>query len=163
MMPLREGAERADEVAILETPFAESFPALSPDGRWLVYLSDETGVVEVYIRGFGNESGRWQVSAGGGIDPAWSADGRAIYFRQGNSMLKVDFALHNEVPLLGKPEEIFQAAFADPYGLGAYSVDPADGTFVATVSQLGENEASRGTVVLILNADQILQRVSQGR
>lgn len=60
---------------------AESAPAISPDGRWLAYSSDETGVHTVYVRPFPDfTSGRWQVSDGFGAVPVWSRSGREILY-----------------------------------------------------------------------------------
>jgi eukaryotic-like serine/threonine-protein kinase len=55
--------------------------ALSPDGRWLAYQSDETGRPEIYVRPFPNvEGGTWQISSGGGTEPKWTRDGRTLVF-----------------------------------------------------------------------------------
>jgi serine/threonine-protein kinase len=68
---------------LLETEFEEVVPALSPDGRWLVYQSNESGQEEIYVRPFPNvDGGRWQVSTNGGFDPVWSPDGRRLFFLQ---------------------------------------------------------------------------------
>ena len=54
---------------------------ISPDGRWLAYQSDESGVFEIYVRPFPDiQSGRWQVSRSGGTRPIWAQNGREIYY-----------------------------------------------------------------------------------
>ncbi|MDQ6635910.1 MAG: hypothetical protein M3068_14230, partial [Gemmatimonadota bacterium] len=58
-------------------------PMASPDGRWVVYQSDEAGRHEVYVRSLSSVSGRAQVSSGGGSEPRWSPDGRRIFYRSG--------------------------------------------------------------------------------
>jgi serine/threonine-protein kinase len=66
---------------LLASNFAEHRPALSPDGRWIAYESDETGEFEIYVRPYPDvDSGKWQVSEGGGVQAKWSADGRQIFF-----------------------------------------------------------------------------------
>ena len=73
--------------ALLTTPFTNTTPALSPDGRWLAYASDESGQAEVYVQPFPSMQGRTQVSAGGGSEPVWSRNGRELYYRgQGKIM-----------------------------------------------------------------------------
>jgi Tol biopolymer transport system component/tRNA A-37 threonylcarbamoyl transferase component Bud32 len=68
-------------VPIAASPFTELHPALSPDGRWVAYASNESGSYEVYVRPFPDPSGgRWQVSNGGGAEPVWSPDGREIFY-----------------------------------------------------------------------------------
>jgi serine/threonine-protein kinase len=64
----------------LGTPFGEVSPAFSPDGRWLAYVSNESGTNEVYVRPFPGPGGRWQVSTGGGRLPLWSREGRELLF-----------------------------------------------------------------------------------
>jgi serine/threonine-protein kinase len=62
---------------IVADAFDEFQPALSPDGRWLAYVSDESGRNEVYVRPFPNaRDGKWQISTDGAAEPAWSADPR---------------------------------------------------------------------------------------
>jgi len=72
-------------VPLLTTDFDEHSPRLSPDGRWLAYVSDESGRAEVFVRPFPDvESGRWQVSIDGGAHPLWKRDGTELYyFRRG--------------------------------------------------------------------------------
>jgi Tol biopolymer transport system component len=54
---------------------------LSPDGRWVAYCSTQSGQFEVYVTSFPDARGRWQVSTGGGRQPAWSRDGRELFYR----------------------------------------------------------------------------------
>jgi Tol biopolymer transport system component len=53
---------------------------LSPDGRWLAYDSNESGVIESFVMAFGGGQGKWQVSANGGMLPEWSTDGKQLYY-----------------------------------------------------------------------------------
>jgi serine/threonine-protein kinase len=66
----------------LGTPAYESRPAFSPDGRWLAYMSDESGNFEVYVRPFPGPGGRWQISTGGGAYPIWSRAGTDLLFNE---------------------------------------------------------------------------------
>ena len=68
-------------VSVIASPFNERAPRVSPDGRWLVYTSDENGREEVYVRALAASGQRWPVSAGGGLSPVWAPDGRRLYFR----------------------------------------------------------------------------------
>jgi len=91
---LRPGRDSAARPLLAES-FNEFTPALSPDGRWLAYVSDESGRGEVYLRPFPDvTAGRWQLSVDGGIEPIWDAGGRALYFRtfDGREIRIVDLA-----------------------------------------------------------------------
>ena len=68
---------------LLSTESEEGAPAISPDGEWIAYHSDETGRREVYVRRFPGLGARQQVSAGRGMDPVWTSDGRGLLFRSG--------------------------------------------------------------------------------
>ncbi|HSE28903.1 MAG TPA: protein kinase, partial [Gemmatimonadales bacterium] len=86
------GLSRAgDTVPLVATPFEERAPALSPDGRWLAYQSDEAGRYEVFVRPFpATSTAKWQVSNGGGTVPRWSPDGRVLYYRGTGNVVAVE-------------------------------------------------------------------------
>ena len=72
---------------IMPAAFGEGAPALSPDGRWLAYQSRESGRSEVYVKPYPALGARVQVSVQGGASPAWSRDGRELYYTTGDTML----------------------------------------------------------------------------
>lgn len=66
---------------LLQGPYSQDLPTLSPDGRWMAYQSDESGVYEIYVRPFPNvNDNRVQVSNAGGIWPKWSPGGRELFY-----------------------------------------------------------------------------------
>jgi eukaryotic-like serine/threonine-protein kinase len=76
------------QVPVVASPFSEYHPALSPDGRWVAYTSNESGTQEVYVRPFPDAGGgRWQVSNGGGSQPLWAPDGHELFFLDGGAHL----------------------------------------------------------------------------
>jgi serine/threonine-protein kinase len=71
-------------VPLAHSSAAEIDAAVSPDGRWLAYASNESGVFEVYVRPFFDaDSAQWQVSDAGGTDPVWSHNGRELFYLSG--------------------------------------------------------------------------------
>jgi serine/threonine-protein kinase len=85
-LQLRPGAE---PTTISATPFDEYGPALSPDGRFVAYQSDETSRDEVYVRDASGKGGRWQISTDGGEEPVWSPDGRELFYRSDARLMVV--------------------------------------------------------------------------
>jgi serine/threonine protein kinase/Tol biopolymer transport system component len=67
-------------LAVVATPANEVDPAFSPDGRWLAYMSNESGEIEVYVQAFPGPGQRFRVSTHGGADVHWSPDGRELYY-----------------------------------------------------------------------------------
>jgi eukaryotic-like serine/threonine-protein kinase len=65
---------------LLTTPFSETQAQLSPDGRWVAYVSNESGRFEVYVQNFPKPAGKWQISTDGGVQPRWRGDGKEIYY-----------------------------------------------------------------------------------
>jgi Tol biopolymer transport system component len=66
---------------LVRTPSNESFPAVSPDGRWIAYQASESGRIEVYVRPFLGPGGKRQISDVGGQLPVWSHNGEELFFR----------------------------------------------------------------------------------
>jgi hypothetical protein len=79
-------------VPLVTGPAAELHPAVSPDGRWLAYSSDESGTPEIYVRPFPDAaSARWQVSTAGGVSPVWAHSGKELFYltNQGDKILSI--------------------------------------------------------------------------
>ena len=72
---------------VVTTPAEERNAQLSPDGRWLAYVSNESGSFEVYVQPFPGSGARWQVSRAGGIQPQWAAGGGEIYYLEPDTSL----------------------------------------------------------------------------
>ena len=64
----------------LATEFSEYQGRFSPDGRWVAYVSNESGEQEVYVQSFPASGGKWQISTDGGAQPVWRHDGRELFY-----------------------------------------------------------------------------------
>jgi len=81
ILAMRPGRDSVP-LPLIADAFDERAPALSPDGRWLAYVSNESGGSDVFVRPFPNvEAGRWQVSQGDGREPTWAHDGGELFYR----------------------------------------------------------------------------------
>jgi serine/threonine-protein kinase len=96
-------------VPVVATPYDEEAIALSPDGHWLAYESNETGRTEIFLRPFPNtESGKWQVSNEGGSAPLWSRNSRELFYVNADGgMMAVTVGPGTE-PRLGERKLLFQ-------------------------------------------------------
>jgi len=75
-----EGEPNRD--VLLDSEFFELRPAVSPDGRWLAYQSNESGQSEIYVRPFPNvDDGKWQISTDGGREADWGPEGQELFYR----------------------------------------------------------------------------------
>ena len=131
---LSRRADNAVTPLMADSTFAELFPALSPDGRWLAYASDETGQFEVYVRPFPDVNARRvQVSQAGGSEPRWAHSGRELFFRNGTRALVSAAVVPAATFTLGAQRVLFDAS---PYltvgnqNARSYDVAPGDQRFV---------------------------------
>jgi Tol biopolymer transport system component len=74
----------------LRTPYDDTAPKFSPDGKWLAYSSDESGRREIYVQPYPGPGGKWQISTDGGQEPVWNPKGGELFYRSGSKMMAVD-------------------------------------------------------------------------
>jgi len=103
--------------------YHEIMPSLSPDGRWLAHVSDETGAAEVYVRPFPGPGPRYPVSAGGGSEPQWAADGRRLFYRHGPQMLAARVTTVPTFSVTGR-EVLFEGNYVSNSSHQNYDVAP---------------------------------------
>ena len=129
----------------LHTDFDEWHSQFSPDGKWVAYASVESGEFQIYVRPFPGPGGKWQISTGRGIEPKWSRDGRALYYRSAGRLFRVPIDTSSGFRA-GTPEElpvrIGQAPFPMNYAVAS------DGRILTLVSKEDRDRAGEITVVL---------------
>jgi len=134
-------ASRADEVA----------PALSPDGRWLAYVSNESGVFEVYVRPFPNVAdGRWQISVSGGAEPVWANSGRELFYRSSGAAADSQMVIAvttGKIFVPGARKALFPLTrYATNVVYQQYAVAPDDRRFV----MVRATEANRADQLIVV-------------
>jgi serine/threonine protein kinase len=88
----------------LRTSSNNRHPAVSPDGRWIAYASDESGQFEVYVRPFPGPEGKWQISNAGGTRPVWSRTSTELFFENlDNRIMATDYEVKSESFTAGNP------------------------------------------------------------
>jgi Tol biopolymer transport system component len=142
-----DGEEKGTATPFVQGPFIEVVPRFSPDGRWIVYLSDESGRFEVYVQPFTGPGGKWQVSTDGGDDPMWSAGGREIlYVAPGGALMSVPVTLGTTFTA-GSPRDLFQVRLQPMILRNRWLATP-DGERFLFLQPEGTNRSLPMTVVL---------------
>lgn len=113
VLPL-EGERKA--WPFLNTSFNEDEAAVSPDGRWLAYASDESGRYEIYVQSFPKSGRKRQISTEGGNFPRWSRNGRELFFRNGAKLMAVSIETQPELTT-GQPRFLFEGPYLEGYDL----------------------------------------------
>ncbi|MGD8809103.1 MAG: protein kinase [Gammaproteobacteria bacterium] len=142
---------------------SEFDPALSPNGRWLAYVSDRTGDNEIWVQAY-PDGVPIRVSNNGGYEPLWSRDGHELFYWQGTTMMA----------LAVEPEDAFSFGTATPLFSGSYFTFPGaggrtwdvgpDGRFLMIVAGDETSAGELGKIVVVQNFAQELQdRVGSGR
>ena len=105
----------------LVTPFSELQARISPNGRWVVYTSTETGQGGVYVRPLRGSGETVLVSSGGGTEGQWRADGRELFYRSGGQMMAVD-VLDSPNFSIGEPRRLFTDIYdnSDQFNYAAF-------------------------------------------
>jgi serine/threonine-protein kinase len=133
------------------TPFQrtdhdESAPAFAPDGKWLAYVSDESGRSAVWVQPFPGPGPKWLVSLEGGTEPAWSRSGAELYYRRGNQLIAVPVTAGTEFSW-GKSQVVFDSRYETLEGARNYDASPDGKSFVVVRSE-GAAGAEQFNVVL---------------
>ena len=131
---------------LLQTSSNERSPAVSPDGRWLAYSSDETGRDEIYVQSFSGPGGKVQVSTEGGGNPVWARNGRELFYRSGDRMMAVDVTTGSSFST-SSPHLLFNGRFARAHrDYTNYDTSPDGKRFLMIQGQ--ESDAPQLDVVL---------------
>jgi serine/threonine-protein kinase len=148
----------AQVTPIVDAQFDEYAAALSADGRWLAYQSNESGRPEVYVRDMAGAGGRWQISTGGGEEPRWSQDGRELYYRNNDLFMSVAVDTRSAFQA-GTPKALFNGVLNPRSNSGmSYDVDPRGNRFL--MIRLKEDDPSGAQVRIVLNWFEELRRLT---
>jgi len=133
---------------ILKTRSTVEQARVSHDGRWLAYISNESGRWEVYVQPFAGAGGKWQISTEGGMEPLWSNGGRELFYRNGAKMMAVNVTT---VPGFRPetPRVLFEKQFRGPtIPTGASGVSPDGQRFLMLETVEGEKPVTEMNIVL---------------
>jgi hypothetical protein len=153
--------------SLIATGNQEISPEITPDGKWLAYVSlDEDAMPQVYVSPIPDMSkGKWQVTTNGGVNPLWSPDGQELFYRKGDSVIRVSVET-NATFKAGQPKTLFQGNYVgqttsngDPWGISRdgkrfLMIKP-----IATSDQVSTPEAPRKVNLIVNWFEELKQRV----
>jgi serine/threonine-protein kinase len=143
----------------LDSSRVENTPEFSPDGRWIAYMSNDTGRFEVFVRPFPEAGGKWQVSTAGGQYPTWSSTRPEIfYYAPDERIMVVPYTVEGDQFVAGKAR-LWSQERIDAWGNAALGLHP-DGKRFAVVTNLLESQARQDKVVFILNFFDYLRQIA---
>ena len=142
----------------LATTFNDVGTAFSPDGKWIVYRSDESGQNEIYVRPFPGPGGKIQVSTDGGSQPLWKANGE-IFYRRANQMIAVQVQTEPEL-MVGRLQKLFEGEYISgnvgPFA--SYDVT-SDGQQFVMIKAGGATGEARQEIIVVQNWFEELKRL----
>jgi len=157
---------RIDDRKVLawhQTRSNENEPRFSPDGRWLAYISDESGRFEVYVQPYPGPGGKWQISTEGGTDPVWNPNGRELFYRSGDKMMAVDISTKPGFAA-STPRMLFEGHYEQPpVPVHNFDVSP-DGQHFLMLKPVEQEQAAPTQINVVLNwFEELKQRVPTGK
>jgi serine/threonine-protein kinase len=147
---------------LLELPDGQGTPAISPDGRWIAYRSDETGRQEIYVRPFPHvKEGMWPVTTDGGSSPVWAASGRELFYQNGESMMVIPIETGSTFSY-GKPQVLFSGGYVRSYR--NFDISPNGRRFLMIKDTTNTLDSSaRDELTVVLNWSEELKRLARPR
>ena len=144
------------------TPFNEFAPMFSPDGRWLAYVSAESGRAEVYVRPFPGPGSKWQISNEGGGSPTWSRTRHELFYSSSSQIMVTSYTIEGDRFHANKPQRWSEGHFASrPPGLRFFDLHPDGERFaVAKVPDQQNLRLTQDNVVFIFNFFDELRRIA---
>ena len=144
----------------LNTPFAEGEPMFSPDGRWIAYLSNESGLREVYVRPFPGPGGKSQISTGGGENPTWSRARQELFYGTADRrIMVVPYTVDGDAFRAEKPQPWSDGRYGQRPRQRSFDLHPDGNRFV--VGPDTEATAKQDHVTFIFNFFDELKRLAQ--
>jgi eukaryotic-like serine/threonine-protein kinase len=152
LMALRLAGDRKP-IAVVKTGFNQNTGAISPDGHWVAYASNDSGAYQLYVQAFpgdgGDPKGRWQISNGTAYDVKWRGDGKELYYETadgGKKMMAAAIQTGPEGVRVETPRVLFSADFLFQ-GVHQFDVTPDGQRFLLVLTPRTEGITERLAVV----------------
>jgi len=161
---LTSGKLTAGEPQVLvRTPYHETFPSFSPDGRWIAHAWGQYGIWEVYVRAYPPDGSTGiKVSRGGGRIARWLPGGQQLLYRTDDQRLMVvDYEVKNGTFVAGKPRLWTPVQLADTGVLSNFDVDSTGRVLgLLPAAKAGEQQTRNHVTVMLNFAGEVRRRLS---
>jgi eukaryotic-like serine/threonine-protein kinase len=140
-------------VPLLNSRFNEDHPQISPNGQWLAYVSNSSGVAQVYVKRFPSGDGIWPVSAGGGWWPRWRRDGKEIFYLEGSKLMAVPVNSARTLEI-GEARELFDSHVSYPHHtttINLYAVSSNGQRFLFPIAGSNKTTTAFSPITVVLN------------
>lgn len=147
---------------LLASPYPEYNARFSPDGKWLAYVSEESGRAEVYVQPYPSLDARVPVSTAGGLEPVWARDGRTLFFRSAANVMAA--VVTSASPLeFAAPKVLFRDTFTRTQGTYHTHFDVAsDGRFLM-IENPTQGTLGRQEIHVVLNWAEELKHLAPAK
>jgi serine/threonine-protein kinase len=147
IMYLRLDTPQASPEAFLATQFVERAPALSPDGKWIAYASNESGETEIYVRPFLRPGAKVKISAGRAFGPKWLPNGKELVYFNEWKIMTVPISIQDDVLQPSSPRQLFEVKNQSYVGPLDVSADGNRFLFIRPAGEINE-QSQQPTVVV---------------
>ncbi len=139
----------SEPITYLRTRFQEYMSQISPNGRYIAYVGNESGAQQIYVRPFPDPTLKWQISTDGGWAPRWSADGTQLFYKAGSALFAVDVSTLGAFTA-SRPRQLFETPnLTGGLQIHQYDVFP-DGQRFAMIDR---GDGSRDAIRIVQNWD----------
>jgi serine/threonine-protein kinase len=141
---------------IVKTAAYDGGGQFSPNGRWLAYVSSESGEFQVYVRPFPGPDRKVPISTEGGTHPRWNPNGKELFYRSGNKMMVVDITMDADLKP-SRPRVLFEQrySFGSAQTIPNYDVSPDGQRFVMV-----KDDSASGRLNVVMNWTEELKRLA---
>jgi WD40-like Beta Propeller Repeat len=146
---------------LVNTEASENGPQFSPDGKWLAYVSNATGVFEVFVRPFPGPGGPWQISSGGGGTPVWSHGTRELFYSTFADLqiMVASYRVEGDSFRRDPPRLWSKSRFLLRGARRSFDLHPDGNRFVMAVAPEVQESVKRDKVVFVFNFFDELRRL----
>jgi hypothetical protein len=144
----------------LNSPSLEAGPMFSPDGRWLAYVSDESGISEVYVRPFHGPGGKSQISTRGGSLPTWSRTKRELFYGSNGQIMVATYTVDGDSFRAEKPRVWSEGRYQTRGSNRMFDLHPDGERFALLPAAQTPGGTRQDHVTFIFNFFEELRRVA---